>query len=73
MKNPAKRPEVKFLIKNSPCYIGMKMEQPALMAKINEIIAAARSDGNLNAISEKWLKVDRPADQCGSQDWRCVR
>jgi polar amino acid transport system substrate-binding protein len=61
-KNPPKRPELKFLIKNSPCYIGMNKEQPALMAKINGIIAAARSDGTLNAISEKWLKVDLPAD-----------
>ncbi|RWK57500.1 transporter substrate-binding domain-containing protein [Mesorhizobium sp.] len=61
-KNPPKRPELKFLIKNSPCYIGMNKEQPALMAKINGIIAAARSDGALNAISQKWLKVDLPAD-----------
>ncbi|RWO33250.1 transporter substrate-binding domain-containing protein [Mesorhizobium sp.] len=61
-KNPPKRPELKFLIKNSPCYIGMNKEQPALMAKINGIIAAARSDGTLNAISQKWLKVDLPAD-----------
>ncbi|RWK41835.1 transporter substrate-binding domain-containing protein [Mesorhizobium sp.] len=61
-KNPPKRPELKFLIKNSPCYIGMNKQQPALMAKINGIIAAARSDGALNAISQKWLKVDLPAD-----------
>lgn len=61
-KNPPKRPELKFLIKNSPCYIGMNKEEPALMAKINGIIAAARSDGALNAISQKWLKVDLPAD-----------
>ncbi|RWO54485.1 transporter substrate-binding domain-containing protein [Mesorhizobium sp.] len=61
-KNPPKRPELKFLIKNSPCYIGMNKEQPALMAKINGIIAASRSDGALNAISQKWLKVDLPAE-----------
>ncbi|TIU98153.1 MAG: transporter substrate-binding domain-containing protein, partial [Mesorhizobium sp.] len=61
-KNPPKRPELKFLIKNSPCYIGMNKEEPALMTKINGIIAAARSDGALNAISQKWLKVDLPAD-----------
>ncbi|AZO19897.1 MAG: transporter substrate-binding domain-containing protein [Mesorhizobium sp.] len=61
-KNPPKRPELKFLIKNSPCYIGMNKQEPALMAKINGIIAAAKSDGTLNAISEKWLKVDLPAD-----------
>lgn len=61
-KNPPKRPELKFLIKNSPCYIGMNKQQPELMAKINGIIATARSDGALNAISQKWLKVDLPAD-----------
>ncbi|WP_145723276.1 transporter substrate-binding domain-containing protein [Mesorhizobium tianshanense] len=61
-KNPPKRPELKFLIKNSPCYIGLNKDEPALMAKINGIIAAARSDGALNAISQKWLKVDLPAE-----------
>lgn len=61
-KNPPKRPELKFLIKNSPCYIGMNKGEPALMAKINEIIAAAKSDGSLSAISQKWLKADLPAD-----------
>ncbi|WP_292572550.1 transporter substrate-binding domain-containing protein [Mesorhizobium sp.] len=61
-KNPPKRPELKFLIKNSPCYIGMNKNEPALMSKVNAIIAAAKSDGTLNAISKKWLKVDVPAD-----------
>lgn len=61
-KNPPKRPELKFLIKNSPCYVGMNKGEPALMAKVNEIIAAAKEDGSLNTISQKWLKVDLPAE-----------
>ncbi|WP_394893557.1 transporter substrate-binding domain-containing protein [Mesorhizobium sp. AaZ16] len=61
-KNPPKRPEMKFLIKNSPCYIGMNKNEPALMAKVNEIIAAAKADGSLNAISQAWLKLDLPAE-----------
>ena len=61
-KDPPKRPEPKFLIKNSPCYVGMNENEPELMAKVNEIIAEAKSDGSLNEISEKWLGIPLPED-----------
>ena len=61
-RNPPKRPEVKFLIKNSPCYIGMNKNEPALLEKVNAIIAAAKADGTSNAIAQKWLGTDLPAD-----------
>jgi len=61
-KNPPKRPELKFLIKNSPCYIGLGKAQPALLEKVNAIIAAAKADGSLNAIAQKWLGTDLPTD-----------
>lgn len=61
-RNPPKRPEVKFLIKNSPCYVGLNKDEPMLLAKVNEIIAAAKADGTLNAIAQKWLGTDLPAD-----------
>lgn len=61
-RNPPKRPELKFLIKNSPCYIGLSKEQPALLEKVNGIIAAAKTDGSLNAIARKWLGTDLPTD-----------
>lgn len=61
-RNPPKRPEMKFLIMNSPCYIGLNKNEPALLAKVNEIIAGARADGSLNAISQKWLGLDLPAE-----------
>ena len=61
-KNPPKRPELKFLIKNSPCYIGLNKDQPALREKVDAIIAAAKADGSLNAIAQKWLKTDLPKD-----------
>ena len=53
---------MKFLIKNSPCYIGLNKEQAALLEKVNGIIAAAKTDGSLNAISKKWLGADLPSD-----------
>jgi len=61
-KNPPKRPEIKFLIKNSPCYVGMNKDEPKLMAKVNDIIAAAKKDGTLDAIAKKWLKQPLPAE-----------
>lgn len=61
-KNPPKRPELKFLIKNSPCYIGLNKDQPALREKVDAILAAAKADGSLNAIAQKWLKTDLPKD-----------
>ena len=61
-KNPDKPAALKFLIKNSPCYVGMNKEEPALMAKVNAIIAKAKKDGDLNKLSEKWLKNPLPAD-----------
>ena len=61
-RNPPKRPELKFLIKNSPCYIGLNKGQPALKAAVDEAITKARADGSLNAISKKWLGADLPQD-----------
>ncbi|QIB35973.1 transporter substrate-binding domain-containing protein [Ancylobacter pratisalsi] len=61
-RNPPKKPEIKFLIKNSPCYIGLNKDEPALLAKVNEIITAAKKDGALDAISEKWLGAKLPAE-----------
>ncbi len=61
-RNPPKRPELKFLIKNSPCYIGLNKDQPELKAKIDEIVTAAKADGSLEAISQKWLGYGLPAD-----------
>lgn len=61
-KNPPKKPEIKFLIKNSPCYVGVNKGEAKLLARINEIIAAARKDGRLDKISETWLKAPLPKD-----------
>lgn len=60
-KNPPKRPETKFLIKNSPCFIGLNKDEPKLLQKLNAIIAESRKDGSLNAISMKWLGAPLPA------------
>jgi polar amino acid transport system substrate-binding protein len=60
-RNPPKKPETKFLIKNSPCFIGLNKDEPKLLQKVNAIIADSRKDGSLNAISIKWLAAPLPA------------
>lgn len=61
-KNPPRKPVMKFLIKNSPCFIGLAKGETALTDKINAIIAKAKADGTLGKISEKWLNASLPAD-----------
>ncbi|WP_454918004.1 transporter substrate-binding domain-containing protein [Xanthobacter sediminis] len=61
-KSPGRKPELKFIIKNSPCYVGLNKDEPALLAKVNEIIAKAKADGTLAKFSESWLKAPLPAD-----------
>ena len=57
-----RKPVTKFLLKNSPCYIGIYKGETRLQQKVNELITTARSDGSLNKFSENWLKAPLPAD-----------
>jgi polar amino acid transport system substrate-binding protein len=54
--DPRKKPLLKFLLRNSPCYIGINKGDPELRARIDAVIAAALKDGRLDAISMRWLK-----------------
>jgi polar amino acid transport system substrate-binding protein len=61
-KHPPKKPETKFLIKNSPCSIGLNKDEPKLLDKVNAILAQTKKDGELNALSMKWLGLPLPAN-----------
>ncbi|GJE58063.1 transporter substrate-binding domain-containing protein [Methylobacterium trifolii] len=61
-RNPPKKPELKFLIKNSPCYVGMSKGEPKLKEAVDAAIAKAKTNGSLDQISQKWLKTDLPKD-----------
>lgn len=61
-RNPKRVPTMKLNLKNSPTYVGMNKNEPALLDKVNQIISTAKTDGSLNSISEKWLKQPLPAD-----------
>lgn len=58
-KNPQLGAEYKLLIKDSPNFVGVAKGEDALRAKVNEIILAARKDGTIDKLSQKWL--GRPA------------
>lgn len=61
-RNPPRSPELKFLVKDSPCYIGLNQDEPELLEAVNAIIAEMKADGSLNEIAQKWLHADLPAD-----------
>jgi polar amino acid transport system substrate-binding protein len=58
-RNPQQGTEFKLLLKESPNFIGVAKGEDALRLKVNEIIAAAIASGEIDKLSQKWLK--RPA------------
>lgn len=60
-KNPPRRPEAKFVIKDSPCFVGMNKNEPRLLAKVDGAIAQAKKDGTLDGMSKKWFRQPLPA------------
>jgi hypothetical protein len=41
------------MLKDSPCFIGLKKNEPALKAKVDTLIEQGIKDGTLNGLSEK--------------------
>ena len=54
-KNPNVPMDLKVILANAPCYIGVPKGEKVLLAKINEIIRGAKQDGTLDRISQTWL------------------
>ncbi len=59
-RNPQRAPVLKFVIKDSPCYVGLNKDEPALKEKLDDVIAKAKAAGELEKLSEKWLKAPLP-------------
>jgi len=58
-KYPQLDSEYKLLLKESPNYIGVAKGEDKLKARVNEIIIEAKKNGDIDAMSKKWL--GRPA------------
>ncbi|WP_306345790.1 transporter substrate-binding domain-containing protein [Vibrio ruber] len=59
---PNKAPQTKFLLKNSPCYVGVMKGESTLVSEVNRLIEQAKADGVLEQLSQKWLKAPFPKD-----------
>ncbi|TWO73103.1 transporter substrate-binding domain-containing protein [Caenimonas sedimenti] len=54
-KNPAMGTEFKFVLKDSPNFIGVGKGEDKLRQKVNDIIAEAKKSGDLDKMAVKWL------------------
>jgi len=52
--------ERKYIVKDSPCFIGVKKGNDDLLRWVNVFTLHKKLGGNLNAISQKWLGQDLP-------------
>lgn len=54
-KNPNVPMELKIVLANAPCYIGVPKGEKALLDAVNAIIRGAKKDGTLDKIAQTWL------------------
>lgn len=59
---PSKAPETKFMLQESPCYVGVMKGDTALLNEVNRLLAQAKHQGVLEGFSQKWLKASFPAE-----------
>ncbi|MEI7431529.1 MAG: transporter substrate-binding domain-containing protein [Betaproteobacteria bacterium] len=57
-----RRLETKFLIKDSPCFVGVNKGEAALLAKVNEVIGKLKRSGDLNKVALRWLQAPLPGN-----------
>lgn len=53
--NPTKNVERKFVMKNSPCYIGVRRGDLDLLQWVNVFVASKRLSGELEDLSKQWF------------------
>lgn len=54
-RNPQLGTELKFVLKNSPNFIGVAKGEDKLRQKVNEIVMEARRSGDIDKMAVKWL------------------
>lgn len=59
-KNPSREMETKFVVKEFNLGIGIRKEEPKLLAWVNDWVKANRANGKLNAIFKKYHNSELP-------------
>ena len=54
-KHPQVQAEYKLLLKDSLNFVGVRKGDATLLAKVNDILRRAKTDGTLNTYAQKWL------------------
>jgi polar amino acid transport system substrate-binding protein len=54
-RNPNLDLELKIVLANAPCYVGVVKGETRLLAKVNEIIREAKASNEIDRLSRKWL------------------
>jgi polar amino acid transport system substrate-binding protein len=60
-RNPSLNVEYKFVLKDSPNFIGVGKGEDSLRVRVNQIILAAKASGEIDKMAQKWL--GRPAGE----------
>ncbi|WP_249978320.1 transporter substrate-binding domain-containing protein [Vreelandella olivaria] len=60
-RNSRRAPSLIYQLRDSPCYVGLNKNEPALLEEVNRLIAQALEDGTLNEFSQRWFSADLPA------------
>ena len=60
-RSPRRKPVQKFIIKDSPCYVGLNKNEAALLKQVNKILTTYRGNGYLDRLSQQWFKSPLPA------------
>ena len=47
--------DLKVILANAPCYVGIPKGELQLRDKVNQIIKEAKKDGTLDRIAQQWL------------------
>ena len=58
--NPSQEITSKLVLKDSPCYVGVREGDSEFVAKINEIITSVKQSGRLNEMSQEWFGEPLP-------------